>query len=216
MVVVIECFWLSDLIIVMRESQIFSSCMNVNSVSKYLISHCGALNMPAWSALSPFRRPARFSWLWRFPEREIVFILLLSLLFLLRLFAEHTFSLFQHFFNIFFLEGLWHQFGILVPCLFFKLHHIEVNWSSLCFVGVSVVDDFLDKFLNLWHELRHTSEHVRWVDLQTLHISEEGAFPLLAEFSERDIKLVRPLDYFIVDICDVHAVLALVFLTLIS
>jgi len=47
-------FRLSDFVIVMGESQVNAACMNINRVFlEYTGSHCRALNVPAWTTLTP-------------------------------------------------------------------------------------------------------------------------------------------------------------------
>ena len=91
--------------------------------------------------------------------------------------------------------------------LFFKLYNIEVHRAWVCFISIAVLHNLLDKLDNLRNKLRDSCEHIRRINLQTLHISEESSLPFFAELTEWDALLIGPFDYFIIDICDIHAVL---------
>ena len=64
-------FTLGNLVLVMREHKVFSTCMNIDLVSQILFRHYGALDMPARTPLAPWGLPVRFSLFFRLPENKI-------------------------------------------------------------------------------------------------------------------------------------------------
>ena len=44
---------LSDLVLMVREDQILAACMDIDLISKILLAHDRALNMPAGTSLAP-------------------------------------------------------------------------------------------------------------------------------------------------------------------
>src|SRR5699024_5560704 len=58
---------LSNLILMMGEDQVFSSCMDINFFSQIFFGHYRAFNMPAGTSFSPGRYPVRFSFFFRLP-----------------------------------------------------------------------------------------------------------------------------------------------------
>ena len=70
---------LGDLILMMREDQVFSACVDVYGVPKIMLCHDGALDVPAGSSVAPRRFPVRLSFLLRLPENKIQRIFLLVL-----------------------------------------------------------------------------------------------------------------------------------------
>ena len=73
------CLRLGNLIFMMGEDQILAACMDINFLAQILLAHYGALNMPAGTALAPWRYPVGLSFLLGLPENEIQRILLLIL-----------------------------------------------------------------------------------------------------------------------------------------
>ena len=69
-------FTLSDLVLVVREDKILSAAMNIDRITEVLLDHCGALDMPAGSSLSPGRIPEGFAFLLELPESKVAGILL--------------------------------------------------------------------------------------------------------------------------------------------
>jgi hypothetical protein len=108
-------------------------------------SHCWTLYMPTWSSLTPWRRPFRLIWFCGFPKCEIFFISFLSQLICLLLLS---FCLFNSF-----------QFSIFEFCL--ERFDIKIDWT-IRHIGVTVGDNFLDKFYDFLYKLCDSSQII-WI-----------------------------------------------------
>src|SRR5947209_3316141 len=63
---------LCDLIFMMREGQIHTTCMNIELLTEVFGCHCRALDMPTREPDAPWTRPVHLSrFITMFPEREI-------------------------------------------------------------------------------------------------------------------------------------------------
>ena len=67
----VAAFALCNLILMMREYQILSACMDINLFSQIFFRHNRTLNMPSRTAITPRRRPGRFAFFFRFPQYKI-------------------------------------------------------------------------------------------------------------------------------------------------
>ena len=74
---VIGCLGLCDLILVMREDQIFATGMNIYLLTQITLTHNRALDVPAGTALTPAGIPVRLAFFLRLPQYEIQGIFLL-------------------------------------------------------------------------------------------------------------------------------------------
>ena len=73
-----DSFTLSNLVLVMGENIVDAAAMNIERVAEILHRHCGAFQMPAWTADAERRSPSRLLLVFRgFPQHEIVGLLLL-------------------------------------------------------------------------------------------------------------------------------------------
>ena len=59
-----------------REDQILAPCMDINGISQIALCHHRALNMPARTALAPWRLPVRLSLFLGLPEHKIIRVFL--------------------------------------------------------------------------------------------------------------------------------------------
>ena len=64
-------FRLRNLVLVMREDQIFSAGVQVKSFPEFVHRHDGALEVPARASRADGRFPRSFAWLRGLPEREV-------------------------------------------------------------------------------------------------------------------------------------------------
>src|SRR5699024_7768623 len=71
---------LGNFILMMREDQVLSSCMDVDFFTQIFFRHHGALNMPSRTSFSPWRYPVRLSFFFRFPQNKVqgIFFLIFS------------------------------------------------------------------------------------------------------------------------------------------
>ena len=76
-----ERFALSQLVIMMRESQVYPPGVDIDLTSENLRRHGRALDMPSGSARAPWTGPAWLAWFGGLPERKICFRFLLRRLF---------------------------------------------------------------------------------------------------------------------------------------
>ena len=68
---------LGDLIFMVWEDQVLTAAVNIEGITKIFGAHRRTFNMPARTALAPWRLPIWFAWLCALPERKIERILLL-------------------------------------------------------------------------------------------------------------------------------------------
>lgn len=158
----------------MREYQIYSPWVDIKILSQNGCCHSWALNMPAWSSLSPRRLPFGLIWLSGFPKYKILFASFLTFLVCLLLFS---FSLFYSL-----------QLSIL-EIFRLKCFNIEVNWF-IWFITIPIRDNLLYKGNDLWNVLCNSC-YIIWISYSKFsHIIEKVILPLFCELKVLDSLLV--------------------------
>ena len=72
-ITIIVCFWLCNLIVMMRKFEVTTSWVNINWVwFENSSCHCWAFNMPSRSSSSPRRFPERLARFWFLPKSKIL------------------------------------------------------------------------------------------------------------------------------------------------
>ena len=120
---------LCDLILMVREDQVLSASVNIDLLSKIFLRHYRALNVPARTAVTPWRSPVWLAFLLRLPENEIKGIFLLVLAGHLKC-TESGLKIVQ----------------VLMGKLavFFKFLHTEIHGSVRCRISIALVHKGLD------------------------------------------------------------------------
>ena len=117
-------------------------CMDINGISQIALCHHRALNMPARTALAPWRLPVRLSLFLGLPEHKIIRVFL---------------AFFTRYLNLTKARLKLIQVFVGQLAIFCKGTRLKVHRAVLCHIGVSLVDqglDHIDHSLNLLSCLR--------------------------------------------------------------
>ena len=139
---IIGALTLCNFIFMVREDQIFAPCMDINRISQIALCHHRALNMPARTALAPWRLPVRLSLFLGLPEHKIIRVFL---------------AFFTRYLNLTKARLKLIQVFVGQLAIFCKGTRLKVHRAVLCHIGVSLVDqglDHIDHALNLLSCLR--------------------------------------------------------------
>jgi len=142
---IIECFRLSQLILMMREYKIDSTWLNVKILSKNFTSHCWAFNMPARSSIAPRWRPKRFFWFSSFPKHKIFFVPLFSLLISFLLFCL----------------SFLHSFQFSIFKFLLKGSEIKID-RAVRSIGIPIFNNFINKLDN-FRNILGNSRQIIWI-----------------------------------------------------
>ena len=142
---IIECFRLSQLILMVREDKVDSTRMNVKILSQNFTSHGWAFNMPARSSISPRWGPKRFFWFGSFPKCKIFFVSLFSLI-ISFLFLSLSF---------------FHSFQLSIFKFFLKGSEIKVHWTIRS-IGITIFNNLFNK-LDDFRNILGNSSQIIWI-----------------------------------------------------
>src|SRR5260370_244807 len=152
---------LRDLILVVREHQVFATRMQVERVPEELRGHGGALNMPARSTLAQRRLPALLARLHGLPQREVASRILLVLV---DVDARAVFDA---------LKVLLRELPVLV-----KAVYPEIPGAVLGLVGDVLRRQLLDQSNHIRNAARGTRDLLRTLHSQRIRVLEEGSLNL--------------------------------------
>jgi len=142
---IVECFRLSQFILMMREDKIDSTWMNVKVLSQNFTSHCWAFNMPARSSITPWWRPKRFFWFNSFPKCKIFFVPLFSLLISF----------------LFFSLSFLYSFQLSVFEFFLIGSEIKIYWA-IGRISISILNNPFNKLDDFRHKLGNSCQII-WI-----------------------------------------------------
>ena len=183
---VIAALGLRDLVLVVREDEVLAAAVDVDGLAEVAAIHCGALDMPAGTAVAPGALPVGLAGLGCLPEREVH-----------RLFLE--FADVDAGAGLQFVEGLVGQFAVAAAG-----RRDEIDVSVLDGIGMALVDQGLDDVDDLIHDFRSTG-----MDVRAAHVQAVSVLPVLFDVLLRDGLVVRALFVGAVDdlVIDVREVL---------
>lgn len=147
-----ESLRLSQLVLMMWESEIKPSSMDVHGLDGP--DHGRTLDVTAGLALPPQSFPRWLSRLGSFPQSKVLLGLLLTQSVCRN--AQVSFSLLQWFLVS---HSFQHQFGVRVLRTGIKLLSIKVNYT-VSFIPITVGNNLLHKVHNLWNILTDPSQNI--------------------------------------------------------
>ena len=186
---------LRDLVLVVREYQVFAAGVNVDLRAEVALAHDRALDVPAGSSLAPGAIPIRLSLFLRLPQDEIQRVLLL-------VGAGH-------------LEvavAAAHVVEVLVGelAVALKFPRAVVNGAVLGDIGVALVDQSLDHFDHSVDLLRCPGVHGRGLDVEARHILLALIDVSLGDDCGVDALFLGLLDDLVIDVREVGYIVDLV------
>lgn len=84
------------------------------------------------------------------------------------------------------------------------LGYIKIDWT-IWFIGIFVIYYFLNELLDLLHIVSNSCYVIRHINIQFLHVSKVLLLPFIGKCSKLLLSLIGSINYFVVDICYVHA-----------
>ncbi len=178
-------FRLGDLILMMREDQVFTARVDINLISQIPFAHDRALDMPARTSFTPGRFPERLPFLLRLPQHEIQRILLL----LLAGHQQGTAAAAQ------IVQILVREFTILAKTPGLKIHR-----AVLPHIGMILVDQRLDHLDHAPDLLRRLRMRGGRLHVQGLHVLSALLDIALGDHGRIHPFLIRLLDDLIIHI----------------
>ena len=176
---------LCDLVFVVREDEVLTTGMDVETAATVLRSHDTALGVPARTTLAPWRLPVRLTVLLRLPEYEI---------------GRGTLALLTGHLQI--TETGLQLIDVLVAQLSVAAEggRIEINRAVCSDIGIAILDQGLDQIdhsLNLLGRLRVCA---RRLDVHRIHVLLDLGDVLLRDLAAAHALFDGLLDDLVVDI----------------
>ena len=182
------CLGLGDFIFVMRENQVLTTAVNIDSVAQEFVIHGRALNMPARSSLSPGGGPGRLAFFFKFPDNKVeraVFLLI----------VQSAGSFFQV------VQRVAGEFAIVL-----ELQHIEID-AIIQHIGIALIVKRLDHLNNFRNGFCRPRVNCGTPDIKSIRVDKELLNHAIRQFFKIHPFSMGPLNDLIVNIRKIHDII---------